>query len=80
MWFCILQSLLFKVFSLNSRSLQERGMSSFGILKIQRYAVIPAIAFCILCMNAHDWQLLIHSSKWHFLAFISKLSLLRLVY
>ena len=71
MWYCILQSLLFKVFSLNSRLLQERGMSSWGILKIQRYAIVPCVFFCLLCSNASDWHLLIHSHKWHFLVFIS---------
>lgn len=56
-----LQAVLFKTMQLNARKLQELGVSSYGVMMLQRYAFFPALALLVITYRKEHFELLIQN-------------------
>ena len=59
--FAFAQAIGFKAQDLTDRRLQERGVSPFGAFSLQRYALIPAILWCLMFVRPADIAYVFHT-------------------
>ena len=68
-----LQAILLKMFMLASRKLQEQGVSAFGIMNCQKYAIIPGAVLLIFMAKEEYIDLLFQENIFLFFITISAL-------